>query len=125
MNHLAEGESAMTSPSAWQPARRSLVPFLFLFLLVGGVSSLAFSPAAADDVKPIEFKLPSVFDKSAPEGIEDLKAIQEHVRKVLDKVIPCTVGVRIGQAQGSGVIVSKDGIVLTAGHVSGTPGKDC
>src|SRR5262249_29460282 len=54
---------------------------------------------------------------------EDLKVIQQQVRKVLDKVLPCTVGVRIGPGQGSGVVVSKDGYVLTAGHVSGPPGR--
>jgi serine protease Do len=35
-----------------------------------------------------------------------------------------TVGVRIGNSSGSGVIVSEDGYVLTAGHVSGEPGLD-
>jgi serine protease Do len=85
----------------------------------------AAAPVAADDPKPAEIKLPAAFDKPAPENVEDLKAIQQQVKKVLEKVIPCTVGVRIGAAQGSGVIVSKDGYVLTAGHVSGTPGRDC
>ncbi len=92
---------------------------------MGGLTGLTVSPAVADDPATVEIKVPAVFDKTAPEGVEDLKTIQEHVRKILDKVIPCTVGVKIGSAQGSGVIVSKDGLVLTAGHVSGTPGKDC
>lgn len=77
---------------------------------------------AADVPKPPD--LPPALVKPAPESIEDLKAIQEQVRRVLDKVVPATVGVRIGQGQGSGVIVSKDGYVLTAGHVSGAPGRD-
>lgn len=68
---------------------------------------------------------PSAITKSSPESIEDLKAIQEHTKKVLEKVVPCTVGVQIGGASGSGVIVSKDGFVLTAGHVSGKPGQKC
>src|SRR5271163_4026038 len=104
----------MIPPHASHPARRSFLPLLFLLLLVGGLTGLTVSPAVADDPKTVEIKVPSVFDKSAPDNIEDLKAIQEHVRKVLDKVIPCTVGVKIGSAQGSGVIVSKDGLVLTA-----------
>jgi serine protease Do len=89
-----------------------------------GLAGLAGSVEAADEVKPAEFKLPAILEKQAPENIEDLKAIQQQVRKILEKVIPCTVGVRIGSAQGSGVIVSKDGYVLTAGHVSGEPGRD-
>src|SRR5207248_10540913 len=53
-----------------------------------------------------------------PETLEDLRAIQAQVQTVLQKVLPCTVGVRVGGAWGSGVIVSADGYVLTAGHVS-------
>jgi serine protease Do len=115
----------MSFPHRGNPARRSALAFVLLLLLVGALGGVAVSPAVADDPKTTEISIPAVFDKAAPESVEDLKAIQAHVRKVLDKVIPCTVGVRIGAAQGSGVIVSKDGYVLTAGHVSGTPGKDC
>jgi serine protease Do len=68
--------------------------------------------------------LPAVLDKPAPESVEELKAIQEQAKKVLAKVMPAVVGVRVGAAQGSGVIVSEDGSVLTAGHVSGTPERD-
>src|SRR5262249_34378556 len=63
-------------------------------------------------------------EKPAPENLADLKAIQGQVNKVLDKVIPCTVGVVVGGASGSGVIIDKDGTVLTAGHVSGKPGQE-
>jgi len=93
-----------------------LLPLLYLFstplLLADPLKKDA--PAAT---------LPAI--KLQPESLDDLKAIQAQTRKVLEKVIPCTVGVQIGEASGSGVIVSKDGYVLTAGHVSGAPGKKC
>jgi S1-C subfamily serine protease len=38
-------------------------------------------------------------------------------------VIPATVAVQVGPAQGSGVIVTPDGYVLTAAHVAGRPGR--
>src|SRR5205085_3383575 len=60
-----------------------------------------------------------------PESIEELKALQAAVKKVVEKSTPCTVGVMIGMGAGSGVIVSEDGLVLTAAHVSGEPNKDC
>src|SRR5262249_12950490 len=63
--------------------------------------------------------------KPMPESLEDLKAIQEHVKILAAKVMPAVVNVKIGGAQGSGVIISEDGYVLTAGHVSGQPGRDC
>jgi serine protease Do len=53
--------------------------------------------------------------------VAELKAMQNHVKELTAKVLPCTVGVQIGQAWGSGVIVSKDGYVLTAAHVAGGP----
>jgi len=67
--------------------------------------------------------LKSVLDKPAPESIAELKEIQRRTRVILEKVVPCTVGLQIGGASGSGVIVSEDGYVLTAGHVSGEPGQ--
>src|SRR5262245_30172216 len=96
------------------------IPALALLVMLCGVAE----PGVADEPKTTEIKVPAALEKSAPENIEDLKAIQQHVKKILEKLIPCTVGVRIGGSQGSGVIVSKDGYVLTAGHVSGQPGRD-
>src|SRR6266542_2618228 len=59
---------------------------------------------------------------TAPESIEELKALEATVKKVVEKTSPCTVGILIGMGAGSGVIVSEDGLVLTAAHVSGEPG---
>lgn len=74
------------------------------------------SPAADPD-------LPAVFSKRVPEGPDDLRAMQAHLRSLSERVSACTVGLQIGPAQGSGVIVSADGYVLTAAHVSGKPGR--
>jgi len=106
---------------AWRkyPVFRA-VSAVALFLALCGLTA----SSVAEEPKTTEIKLPAALEKPAPENIEDLKAIQQQVKKVLEKVIPCTVGVRIGGAQGSGVIVSKDGYVLTAGHVSGPPNRD-
>jgi serine protease Do len=86
---------------------------LFLALLL---SLTALAPAQAESK-------PAALDKPVPQNVKDLRAIQEQVRKVLDKAIPCTVGIRIGNIAGSGVIISKDGYVLTAGHISGEPDR--
>jgi serine protease Do len=60
-----------------------------------------------------------------PESVEELKLLQGRVKTVVDKCTPCTVGILIGMGAGSGVIVSEDGLVLTAAHVSGEAGKTC
>lgn len=62
-------------------------------------------------------------DHLVPETVDDLRALQEQVKKTLKKVIPATVGLQVGGASGSGVIIDKEGHVLTAGHVSGQPGR--
>jgi serine protease Do len=67
---------------------------------------------------------PPALDKLAPENVHDLRVIQERVKKVTAKVMPAVVGIRIGHNAGSGVIVTKDGYVLTAGHISGEPNRD-
>jgi len=71
------------------------------------------------DVDP----LPPGVTRALPESLDDLKAIQEQTKKVLHKVIPCTVCGQGGGGSGSGVIVSKDVYVLTAGHVIEEPGQ--
>lgn len=67
---------------------------------------------------------PPAFAKSVPENLRDLRNIQNHVQDLVKFVTPAVVGVRVGNAQGSGIIIDKEGHVLTAGHVSGKPGQE-
>src|ERR1019366_7091964 len=86
--------------------------------------SVSAQDVKGPELKPLTDKLPAAFSKASPESVDDLKAIQEHVAKVVEQVSPAVVSVQVGASFGSGVIVSKDGYVLTAGHVSGDPGRD-
>ncbi len=65
----------------------------------------------------------SAWKKSTPESIADLKAIQDRVQELVKLSLPRVVGLRVGNANGSGVIISKEGYILTAGHVSATPDR--
>src|SRR5438552_3074458 len=96
-----------------EPAMKSIRLLLIALLL--SVPAIA---AAQDE------KLPEVFQKETPQTLEELRAIQDHTAKLVDKIMPMVVSVRVGPAFGSGVIVTKDGYVLTAGHVSGQPDRD-
>lgn len=81
---------------------------------------------ARESLSDDEFKsFKEAISKPVPETVDDLLAIERRVRRLADDLSLATVNVRIGRAQGSGVIVSKDGYVLTAAHVSGAPGRDC
>lgn len=52
-----------------------------------------------------------------PKNLQELRLLEERVKQVVAKALPCVVGIRVGREQGSGVIVSEDGVVMTAGHV--------
>lgn len=63
----------------------------------------------------------------------ELRKVQTIVQELLPKLRAVTVGIAVADdretaeresGQGSGVIVSREGLILTAGHVSGKPGRD-
>lgn len=65
-----------------------------------------------------------VNDKRVPENRKDLEAIQHSLGGVLPKAREATVCIEMGEGSGSGVIVSSDGLVLTAAHVAGGVNKE-
>jgi serine protease Do len=52
-----------------------------------------------------------------PETAAEAVALQNTLKSVVEKVTPSTVAIFYGAGAGSGVIVSQDGLVLTAAHV--------
>src|SRR5262245_51570241 len=66
---------------------------------------------------------PSLALKPVPQNLRDLRALQAGLQEVAARVSPAVVGLRVG-GQGSGVLISDDGYILTAGHVASAPGRD-
>lgn len=68
--------------------------------------------------------LKSLAKGEVPKSLDQLHDMEEQVNQVSKEAKACTVGIRIGQAQGSGVIVTDKGYILTAAHVAVQPGKE-
>ena len=86
--------------------------------------SLCINSTDAQDRWPVSVeRVPTAFSKPVPSSVNDLKQMQEHIAKIIPDLKECTVNVQVGGAQGSGVIVDPSGLVLTAAHVSGRPGR--
>jgi serine protease Do len=89
------------------------------------VASAKSVPAKPVSVTTAPLKLPAelaaVLKKKYPESVADLRAIENQVQAVTAIGRAATVGIDIGGAAGSGVVVSADGLVLTAGHVVTEP----
>lgn len=65
------------------------------------------------------FPVASVVSASDAVLRDDLAVVQEQLRRSVDKTLPSVVGLRVNRmVVGSGVVVSPDGLVLTAAHVT-------
>jgi serine protease Do len=85
--------------------------------------SAAEKPAPEPIVVPCDDDTAKALAKRYPENLQELRLIEKQVQRVREAATPSTVSIQIGGAFGSGVIVSPDGLVLTAGHVCGQPGR--
>ena len=78
---------------------------LMLWLVAGGAWAAEDEPLAVNEQK-------------VPKSLEDLEAIRELVQKQLERARAATVCVDLGDGSGTGVIISPEGLALTAAHVS-------
>ncbi len=97
--------------------RRPTLSFRRLLSLLGFLL-LSFSLQAAEET------LPAVFQKTTPASLQDLRAVERQIKAIIPRLSRAVVAVQIGGASGSGVVVSEDGMVLTAAHVCGETNRD-
>ena len=94
---------------------------VLLLILSLMVSAVPPSVAASERA---EIDLERVFSgERDPRSLAELQAMERHQRELAEQAVACTVGIIVGSAHGSGVIISPDGYVLTAAHVGGVPNR--
>jgi len=77
------------------------------------------SSVASAEVLEIPAAVAEALGQRYPKSVDELRLIEQQVQRVAEHTKSATVGVMVGQGVGSGVIVSAEGLVLTAGHVVG------
>ena len=75
------------------------------------------SDDAKSEEKP-EF-VPTKFNSLKPTTLEEIKQFEDHIKTIRDKIRPATVNV----GGGSGVVISKEGLILTVAHVGQRAGR--
>ena len=110
------------SPAGAMPPEPQSLPTRYIS------AALQDSETATDDDSGVEFPLPTVTAlteqvANTPRTVQEMVQLESKLRDVVLKAVPATVGVRVRSGQGSGVIISPDGYVLTAAHVSGEPNQ--
>ncbi len=92
-------------------------------LLAAGFTPAAEKPAEKTSTPSTSTGTWDTSRVTSPESVDELKSLQSKVKGVYTKALPTTVGLLLGGdggpggSAGSGVIVSADGLVLTAAHV--------
>ncbi len=72
----------------------------------------------------VDKRLYRILDGAEPSSLVELKAMESQQSRVSQAIQKVTVNVQQGAAQGSGVLVTPTGHILTAAHVAGKPGRD-
>ena len=86
---------------------------------------LLIRPSISAETVELPAPLKGVYEGQPPRSLADLKLMESHQQKLAELTVACTVGIRVGASQGSGVIISADGYILTAAHVAGRPKVPC
>lgn len=66
-----------------------------------------------------------IYAGGVPDSPDELRWMEVHQQSLVKRLSPTIVNIAVGESQGSGVIISPDGYVLTAAHVAVKPNVGC
>ncbi|MGE3852460.1 MAG: trypsin-like peptidase domain-containing protein [Planctomycetota bacterium] len=101
--------------------KRFHVPILQVLMVALVIASLATQGFA----QPIPTTDVHGVDRVTPADINAARQLEAAIKDAAARVRPAVVGLVVGQAGGSGTIISADGYIITAGHVSVQPNQEC
>lgn len=105
--------------------RRGSLGILGIALLAGLVAPATLAkPPTPTGALALSAELKAMLDSGPPKSVEGLRMVQEQIRRVVAAARPVTVAIELSDSVGSGVIISAEGLVLTAGHVSVEPNRE-
>lgn len=110
-----------------QTARPRATTWLVAAIIALTVMGLGVAaPLAGQETGPtLSASLERVYGLGTPPAsLEDLRLMDRHQQSLVKALTKVTVALQIGATRGSGVLVSKEGHVLTAAHVAGQAGLD-
>lgn len=86
-------------------------------------NEIDFSKIPAIALKSFPSALKDNWDDTLPQSLVELQRFEEVTTKLVPDYREATVGIQVGGGQGSGVVVSPQGHILTAAHVVGEVGN--
>ncbi|MGI9466637.1 MAG: S1C family serine protease [Rubripirellula sp.] len=124
----------ITKPSVVGKPQSIAAAIVFLTLGFGAfgpplnAQSTAVAPTRGDDSSETKLPVPEGLQSilaagTVPKSLEQLRSLEQQFGKISAAAELCTVSIKIGQAQGCGVIIDGGGKVLTAAHVAMRPNK--